>query len=109
MSSNKLEAEEEQEPPPEKRRSGRPRKKAEEAEQEPELRRSSRQGRAEISMYECESDGDIDVEEGDMSEESENEIDGETLAYQIPPGYDKEDADTSSDSDCQGVYILKSP
>ena len=44
------EAEEEQEPPPEKRRRGRPRKKAGEAEQEPELRRSSRQGRAEISM-----------------------------------------------------------
>ena len=62
-----------------------------------ELRRSSRQGRAEISMYECESDGDIEAEEGDMSEESE--IDGETLAYQIPPGYDKEDVDTSSDSD----------
>ena len=86
------EAEEEQEPPPQKRRRGKPRKKAGEAEQEPEPRRSSRQGRAEISMYECESDGDIEAEEGDMSEESE--IDGETLAYQIPPGYDKEDADT---------------
>ena len=57
-------------------------------------------------MYECESDGDIEAEEGDMSEESE--IDGETLAYQIPPGYDKEDADTSSDSDCERDFESES-
>ena len=41
-----------------------------------------------------------------MSEESE--IDGETLAYQIPPGYDKEDADTSSDSDCESDFESES-